>query len=936
MASPFIGRATELAAILALPALARRSGRAAAAMVIGQPGSGKSRLLGRVATALDGPAGRLVGYEPFQSVPLAAAADLLRELGTADLADASRDSLRIFEAAHLGRVERGVTTILIDDVQWLDGLSVGLIQYLVRAAESARKPLVVVAAGRPSPAATTFEDGIVAVIAEDRRAIIELGPLGHEDGVALAISLDPALNAGQARLVWDRAQGSPFWIEALVRGGGGEGLPELIRGRLAGLDRDAAHLVGALAVGARPLGEGEVAGVLAWPVRRVRHAVDELILRGLATRTGPAVRFAHDLIREEALVELPAGARRDFHARFARSIEELPSPDLALLREALEHREAAGLPRAQIAMRLLASPKRRLLGEEGLRVMMAIADGLGDDASERGTLGVGVAELATELGEQELAIERWARVADRAASASVGTIAELAAAMAAFRLGRAEVARRHLARARRAAEAAASSDDEAGYDPALAIEMDALDATIAMWLEHRTDDGARAAGRAVDAARLLASAAGGVDRLHGRALGAYLAALEAGCDAATQESRPDDLRGFSREIERLADHLGDDALYVEAITRAGSGLRELGGAADAERLLRRAWAVARERILPSLADEVGHWLSRELVDRGHLAEAHAVATETLELEGRLGHGSRHWGRIDAFVHRLELSIGDPKAALAALRRGADLETDRHHELGVRQTIAEWQARSIGPPAAADIDAQLAIARAAAAEVACPRCGHELAIVDAEIQARLGRPAEARAGRDTWLAAEAARGGKNRLWRLRADSAIAFAGGDYPAAAEAARAVIDESITTIRADRELWARIDLGLALEPIDRAAAIDALGEAAGLADRIGAVSEGRQIAAALRRLGVRAWRRSPAERGTGSLAVLSRREREIAVRIAAGATNAEVAEALLISPKTVERHVTNVFAKLALRNRAELATVVRGSPDDPEADRS
>ena len=50
----------------------------------------------------------------------------------------------------------------------------------------------------------------------------------------------------------------------------------------------------------------------------------------------------------------------------------------------------------------------------------------------------------------------------------------------------------------------------------------------------------------------------------------------------------------------------------------------------------------------------------------------------------------------------------------------------------------------------------------------------------------------------------------------------------------------------------------------------------------------------------------------------------------VATGATNAEIAEALVISPKTVERHVTNIFAKLGIRNRAELTSLVRGSPDD------
>ncbi len=50
-----------------------------------------------------------------------------------------------------------------------------------------------------------------------------------------------------------------------------------------------------------------------------------------------------------------------------------------------------------------------------------------------------------------------------------------------------------------------------------------------------------------------------------------------------------------------------------------------------------------------------------------------------------------------------------------------------------------------------------------------------------------------------------------------------------------------------------------------------------------------------------------------------LSEREREILGLIARGKTNAEIAEALVISPKTVSNHVSNIFSKLQVVDRAQ-----------------
>jgi DNA-binding CsgD family transcriptional regulator len=51
-----------------------------------------------------------------------------------------------------------------------------------------------------------------------------------------------------------------------------------------------------------------------------------------------------------------------------------------------------------------------------------------------------------------------------------------------------------------------------------------------------------------------------------------------------------------------------------------------------------------------------------------------------------------------------------------------------------------------------------------------------------------------------------------------------------------------------------------------------------------------------------------------------LTRREREIAGLVARGMTNREIAEALVISVRTVDNHLSNAYAKLGVATRAEL----------------
>ena len=62
---------------------------------------------------------------------------------------------------------------------------------------------------------------------------------------------------------------------------------------------------------------------------------------------------------------------------------------------------------------------------------------------------------------------------------------------------------------------------------------------------------------------------------------------------------------------------------------------------------------------------------------------------------------------------------------------------------------------------------------------------------------------------------------------------------------------------------------------------------------------------------------RRAAAERFGG----LTEREREVAVLIAQGRTNREMADALVVSPRTVETHVSTILSKLGVSSRSQIA---------------
>lgn len=70
-------------------------------------------------------------------------------------------------------------------------------------------------------------------------------------------------------------------------------------------------------------------------------------------------------------------------------------------------------------------------------------------------------------------------------------------------------------------------------------------------------------------------------------------------------------------------------------------------------------------------------------------------------------------------------------------------------------------------------------------------------------------------------------------------------------------------------------------------------------------------------------ARRPRPPHRSPERLAPLTAREQEVLASVAAGLSNAEIAEALRMSPLTVKTHVSRIITKLAVRDRTQLVVL-------------
>ena len=167
------------------------------------------------------------------------------------------------------------------------------------------------------------------------------------------------------------------------------------------------------------------------------------------------------------------------------------------------------------------------------------------------------------------------------------------------------------------------------------------------------------------------------------------------------------------------------------------------------------------------------------------------------------------------------------------------------------------------------------------------------------------------------------------WAQHAVAAVAMHAGEHrtaaeralasAAAAEEVGAVIEAALSRMLAGRAFAAAGEPDRAVAEIQSAAAT--FGTCGALPHRDAAEQE-------LRRLGKRVHRRTrPGAAGAEGLAALTERELQVTGLVVDRNTNPQIAAELFLSQKTVETHLRNIFHKLGVSSRVELARAVERS---------
>lgn len=357
----FVGRAPELATLSEAFEEARK-GDATAVLLGGEAGVGKTRLIQRFADqsrqagaqVLFGGCVELstegLAYAPFT----AALRQLVREQGTAQISallpeGAGRDLARLLpefgEPSGDGETETGrarlfeqfltllerladsrPTILIIEDIHWADRSSRDLIAFLSR---NLRAPQVLIVMTYRSDDLHR-QHPLRPVLAELGRVngVIRLDlPRLSRDEVAqqMAGILGSTPDYAKVETVYERSEGIPLFVEAMLDGGEDctfpESMTDLILGAVERLPEETQRVLRIAAAGGNRVSHSLLAAVSSLSDLELEAALRPAIAGNvLQIADNRAYVFRHALIREAVHDELLPGEHQRLHARFAEEI----------------------------------------------------------------------------------------------------------------------------------------------------------------------------------------------------------------------------------------------------------------------------------------------------------------------------------------------------------------------------------------------------------------------------------------------------------------------------------------------------------------------------------------------------------------------------------------------------------------------------------------
>ena len=589
--------------------------------------------------------------------------------------------------------------------------------------------------------------------------------------------------------------------------------------------------------------------------------IEHLVAAGLLSRDGPGVAFRHELARLVVVESLPTGRRRSAHRAILAAMERRDTADAAVL----THHAVE----AQATERVLVYARRA-----------------GAEAAAAGGHRAAASFLLTALEQADrLAAEEQAELLESRAYElylTDRTDEAIAAREQAVRL-REEVADRvavganHRWISRLSSRAGRRSLAE--RHAALAVEM----------LEDADDP--RELGFAYS------------NRAH--------VAMLAADDAAAVI--------WGERALGVAEQLGDVELRAQALISVGAA-RAAAGDPRGRAMQRESVALAREHGLDEQVARGYSNLSWDEVERRRVAAAESMLREGLAFTTQrdldawrrylLGCRARlHLlrGRLTAAADDAATVLSEPASPVSRIwpLLVVGLVRSRRGDPGADEGLAEaWTlATQVGE------EQRLAPVAAARAEHAWTTGAAPPLDELRDVIRRAG------AFRGGWPAGEAA------SWLHRLGGA-ANVPSRLAVPAPFALQVRGDAFAAAAAWRELGCPYETALALTDADNE---PALLQALELLTELGAEAAAGRVRRRLRTLGVTRVPRGPRPTTRANPARLTARQVEVVGLLAAGLTNAEIAEELVISPKTAGHHVSAILDKLGARSRLEAVNAAR-----------